>query len=172
MVGHQHPGEPPVQDTLIPARWCALEKSLDLIGTKSAVRLLCDVFYGARRFDDLVRRTGLAESLTATRLREMVTFGILARRPYREPGARTRNEYVLTDLGRALFPFVVALMRWGYMTVGERCGVDLVHAGCGSPLTPTVRCAAGHDVPIEESAVSLRTRDDSEAAEERGGPSF
>jgi hypothetical protein len=62
---------------------------------------------------------------------------------------------VLTDQGRALFPIVVALMRWGHgLPEGDR-GVELVHVGCGAPLLTAVRCAAGHDVPINDTEARL-----------------
>ena len=135
--------------------WCAIERSLDLIGTRSAMVLLREAFYGGRRFDELVRRTGLAETVAAKRLRQLVDGGLLDQRPYREPGARTRHEYVLTDQGRALFPLVVALMRWGHGLPDGARGVELVHAACGAPLIPAVRCTAGHDVPINDTEARL-----------------
>lgn len=135
--------------------WCAIERSLDLIGTRSAMVLLREAFYGGRRFDELVRRTGLAETVAAKRLRQLVDDGLLEQRPYRVPGARTRHEYVLTDQGRALFPLVVALMRWGHGLPDGGHGVELVHAGCGAPLIPAVRCAAGHDVTISDTEARL-----------------
>lgn len=135
--------------------WCAVERSLELVGTRSAMMLVREAFYGGRRFDELVRRTGLAETVAAKRLRQLVDDGLLEQRPYREPGSRTRREYVLTDRGRALFPVFVALMRWGQTVDGEPRGVDLVHADCGALLVPTVRCEAGHEVAIGETEVRL-----------------
>lgn len=135
--------------------WCAIEKSLDVIGTRSAMILLREAFYGARRFDDLVRRTGLTETIAARRLRELVDDGLLEQRPYREPGARTRKEYVLTGRGQALFPLLVALMRWGQGLEDGGQGAEFLHAGCGARLVPAVRCEAGHDVPIAEAEAWL-----------------
>lgn len=85
--------------------WCSIERALEVVGTRSAMILLREMYYGATRFEELVRRTGLSEAVTAGRLKQLVEDGLLARRPYREPGARTRSAYVLTDRGRALFPF-------------------------------------------------------------------
>jgi DNA-binding HxlR family transcriptional regulator len=79
--------------------WCRIERSLELIGTRSAMILLREVFYGGARFEDLVRRTGLSEAVAAGRLKELVRHDVLDRRPYREPGSRTRHEYVLTERG-------------------------------------------------------------------------
>jgi DNA-binding HxlR family transcriptional regulator len=148
-------GEFADRDAWTATGWCAVERSLELIGTRSAMMLVREAFYGGRRFDDLVRRTGLAETVAARRLRQLVADGLMERRPYREPGARTRHEYVLTDRGRALFPLFVALLRWGRSVDGEQGGVDLVHADCGALLVPAVRCAAGHDVTIGETVARL-----------------
>jgi DNA-binding HxlR family transcriptional regulator len=135
--------------------WCAIERSLDLIGTRSAMMLLREAFYGARRFEDLVRRTGLTDAVSAKRLRQLVEDGLLERRPYQEAGARTRQEYVLTDRGRSLFPLLAALVRWGQGLEDGGQGVELLHAGCGARLVPAVRCEAGHDVPVEEAEAWL-----------------
>jgi DNA-binding HxlR family transcriptional regulator len=152
-------GEFADRDAYTAAGWCAMERSLEVVGTRSAMMLIREAFYGGRRFDDLVRRTGLAETVAAKRLRQLVADGLMERSPYREPGARTRYEYVLTDRGRALFPLFVALMRWGRTAVdGAPGGVELVHAGCGAPLVPAVRCEAGHDVPIEGTEARLARR--------------
>ncbi|MFJ9968907.1 winged helix-turn-helix transcriptional regulator [Streptomyces avermitilis] len=148
-------GEFADRDAFTAAGWCAMERSLEVIGTRSAMMLVREAFYGGRRFDDLVRRTGLAETVAAKRLRQLVADGLMERRPYREPGARTRHEYVLTERGQALFPLFVALMRWGQMAEGDQGGVELVHAGCGAPLIPAVRCEAGHDVSIGKTEARL-----------------
>jgi DNA-binding HxlR family transcriptional regulator len=92
---------------------CSLALAMDVIGTKSAVLLLREAFYGTTRFDDFVRRVGITEAVAAGRLKELVEAGILAKQPYREPGQRTRYEYVLTEKGEALFPALLALIQWG-----------------------------------------------------------
>lgn len=137
--------------------WCRIETALELVGTRSAMILLREVLYGGTRFDELVRRTGLSEAVASGRLKDLVAHGLLERRPYREPGSRTRREYVLTDLGRELFPVVVALMQWGELLRDDRStGVALVHRECGEPLEASVRCAAGHPVGVADGAVRLK----------------
>jgi DNA-binding HxlR family transcriptional regulator len=92
---------------------CSLALAMDVIGTKSAFLLLREAFYGTTRFDDFVRRVGITEAVAAGRLKELVEAGILAKQPYREPGQRTRSEYVLTEKGEGLFPALLALIQWG-----------------------------------------------------------
>src|SRR5215470_5728774 len=101
------------RDSWDPTKWCSVERTLDLIGTRSALLLLREIFYGGHRFDDLARRVGVTDAIAAKRLRELVEAGILERRPYQEPGKRPHQEYALTEAGRALFPVLIALARWG-----------------------------------------------------------
>jgi DNA-binding HxlR family transcriptional regulator len=136
---------------------CSIARALDVVGTRSAMMLLREAYYGAHRFDDLARRAGITEAIAAKRLRELVDAGLFARRPYREPGQRTRDEYVLTDRGRDLFPALVALMSWGDRHLSERQGppIQLTHSGCGAALRASVRCTAGHDVTVDEATAEF-----------------
>jgi hypothetical protein len=87
----------------------------------------------------------------------LTELGVLERSPYQEPGQRTRYEYLLTDMGRDLLPVALALMQWGdrYLT-GTRGGpLDLTHTDCGEPVDVQVRCAIGHDVPLDELSVAF-----------------
>jgi DNA-binding HxlR family transcriptional regulator len=135
--------------------FCPIEGALERVGTRSAMILLREVFYGARRFDDLARLTGLTDAVAAKRLKQLVADGLLAQRPYREPGARTRYEYVLTERSQELFVLLVALGEWGRRLDADRDGVEFVHAGCGAPLQATVRCADGHDVAPGQAEARL-----------------
>jgi DNA-binding HxlR family transcriptional regulator len=150
--------------------WCRIEQALELVGTRSAMILLREVYYGGRRFEELVRRTGLTEAVASQRLKRLLADGLLQRRPYREPRQRTRYEYVLTDLGRALFPVLVALMEWGER-LGKEGGVELVHAECGGRLGVVVRCAEGHEVGLSDAAVRLVADGEREDSSAPGAPS-
>src|SRR3954447_23758164 len=79
---------------------CSIDRALSVVGTRSALLLMREGFYGTRRFDDFADRVGITQAGAASRLRELVAAGLLERRPYREPGQRTRDEYVLTEMGR------------------------------------------------------------------------
>ena len=135
--------------------WCPIEGALERVGTRSAMILLREVFYGARRFDDLARLTGLTDAVAAKRLKQLVADGLLAQRPYREPGSRTRYEYVLTERSQELFALLVAFADWGRRLDADRDGVEFVHAGCGAPLQAAVRCADGHDVAPGQAEARL-----------------
>lgn len=132
---------------------CPIDRTLQLIGNRTALLLLREAFYGASRFDSLVKRVGLTEAVAAQRLRELVDAGILAKEPYRVTGQRTRHAYVLTEAGHDLLPAVLTLLEWG--AAHTRGGAPTItHVGCGEPVQLEVRCAAGHTVNEEDVLVA------------------
>lgn len=58
-----------------------------VVGTKSAMLIMREAYYGTTRFDDFARRVGITKAATSARLAELVELGLLKRRPYREPGS-------------------------------------------------------------------------------------
>lgn len=98
-------------------RWqatqCSIAKAVDLIGTRSAILILREAFYGATRFDQFARRVGITDAVASARLKELTEAGVFTKVPYREPGQRVRYEYRLTEMGQDLFPVVMSLWQWG-----------------------------------------------------------
>lgn len=134
---------------------CPIDRAVQLVGNRTALLLLREVFYGASRFDSLVKRVGVTEAVAAQRLRQLVDLGVLTKEPYREPGQRTRHAYVLTEAGHELFPVLLALHQWGATHI-RGGGPAVTHAGCGEPVQVEVRCAAGHAVDEEDVLVGSR----------------
>ena len=139
------------------ARNCPMAFALDLVGNRTSFLVLREAFYGTTRFDDFAARVQVSESVAAARLKALVEAGLLERRPYQEPGERTRFEYHLTDKGVDFFPVMVALVAWGDRWDG-RARVELTHHDCGGRLRAEVRCDAGHDVPVRETDLVARRR--------------
>src|SRR4029077_11946406 len=83
---------------------CAIEKTMTVLGTKSAMLIMREAYYGTTRFDDFARRVGITKAATSARLADLFAFGLLGRQPYQEPGQRGRDEYVLTDAGIDFMP--------------------------------------------------------------------
>lgn len=131
---------------------CPIDRALRVVGNRTAVLLLREAFYGATRFDQLWKRVGVTEAVAAQRLRELVAAGVLEKQPYREPGQRTRSEYVLTPAGRDLMPVLIGLIQWG--TANTPAGATVTHSGCGAQVRAVVRCAAGHDVAEPDLVVA------------------
>ena len=140
-----------------PGDSCPIARTFETIGTKSALVILREAFYGATRFEEFVDRTGLSEPAVAARLRELTDEGLLERRPYRDPGQRARSGYELTEKGGDLLPVLVAMMRWGdrwLFTGGAR--VEVTHTDCGSPVHAALQCDQGHTVALDELDLSHR----------------
>lgn len=130
---------------------CGIDRTMQLIGNRTAMLLLREVFYGATRFDSLHKRVGVTEAVAAQRLKELVAAGVLVKEPYRDPGQRTRHQYVLTEAGHALLPVVIGLLEWGgrYLPT-EHSTPRVAHAACGEPVHIQMRCEAGHVVTEED----------------------
>ena len=134
---------------------CPIEKTIALVGSRSAMLIMREAYYGTTRFDDFARRVGITKAATSARLSELVDAGLLTRRPYREPGQRSRDEYVLTDVGRDFMPVVWAMFEWGRRHLPYNAKLRLMHLGCGADASVQIRCADGHLVPPDELAVRL-----------------
>ncbi|MBS1693453.1 MAG: helix-turn-helix transcriptional regulator [Actinobacteria bacterium] len=133
---------------------CPIEKTMGALGSKSTMLVMREAYYGTTRFDDFVRRVGITKAATSARLADLVEAGLLQRRPYREPGQRSRDEYVLTQAGIDFMPVVWSMFEWGRKHLGDS-RLRLTHLGCGAEATVHIRCAEGHDVPADELGVRM-----------------
>ena len=126
---------------------CSVARTLQIVGEKWSLLLLREAFFGLRRFADFERALGCARNLLSDRLATLVEHGLLERVPYREPGQRERQEYVLTEAGLELLPAVMALLQWGDRHLADPAGPPVVvrHLGCGAPVAVHLGCAAGHE---------------------------
>jgi len=148
------------------ARQCPIKHTLEVVGTRSTILLMREAYYGTTRFDDFAHRVGITDAVASARLRELVDAGLLVRRPYREPGQRTRYEYVLTPAGSDLLPVLLALWQWGdkHLSGEEGPALQLRHTDCLAPLTVEVRCTDGHEVSLDGVTV-MTARQSSQASE-------
>jgi DNA-binding HxlR family transcriptional regulator len=115
----------PVDWKSLPPRPCPVASSLDLLGDRWSILVIRDVMNGVRRFDDLVARLGVSRATLADRLRRLVDAGILVPAPYQTDRGRTREEYRLTEKGRALRHVLIALREWGDQHVLDAAEVRL-----------------------------------------------
>jgi DNA-binding HxlR family transcriptional regulator len=122
-------------------RECSVARTLEIVGEKWALLAMREVFFGNRRFDEMVRRTGAPRDTLAARLRMLVGAGILKRRQYSEHPARF--EYGLTDAGRDLYPVILTLMGWGDKYLAGEAGPPMaLEHSCGHQLVAQVVCEA------------------------------
>ncbi len=134
---------------------CAIEKTMAVVGTRSAMLIMREAYYGTTRFDDFARRVGITKAATSARLSELVELGLLKRQPYHEPGQRRREEYVLTEAGIDFMPVVWAMFEWGRRHLPGRHRLRLTHLGCGANAEVQMRCTEGHKVAPDELGVRL-----------------
>lgn len=134
---------------------CTIGRAMAILGEKWTVVVLREVFNGVRRFDDMRERTGIPRQVLTNRLATLVERGVLRRQPYREPGARVRCEYRLTEMGLDLYPVLVAVREWGDRYLADPEGPPLltVHRDCGAPVDTHLRCRAGHEVDSPREVV-------------------
>src|SRR3984957_5175866 len=128
------------RDTWSAVGECPIEKTMTLLGTKSAMLIMREAYYGTTRFEDLWRRVGITKAAASARLTDLVDAGLLRRRPYQEPGQRSRDEYVLTDAGLDFMPVVWAMFEWGRRHLPGRHRLRLTHQGCGAEVSVEIRC--------------------------------
>jgi DNA-binding HxlR family transcriptional regulator len=134
---------------------CPIENTMALLGTKSAMLIMREAYYGTTRFEDFWRRVGITKAAASARLNELVDAGLLVRRPYKEPGQRSRDEYVVTDAGVDFMPVVWAMFEWGRRHLPYSPQLRLAHRDCGAEATVEIRCAGGHRVPPDELVVRM-----------------
>ena len=113
---------------------CSIARSLEVIGQKWSLLIVSEALRGRTRFAEFRGRLGIAPDVLTDRLARLVDAGILERRPYREAGEREREEYVLTDAGRALKPVLAAMIEWGdeYRPSGH--GPASIYTADGRPV--------------------------------------
>lgn len=134
-----------------PRESCTVGRTLEIIGERWTMLILREAFYGVRRFEQMQRNLGIARNILAVRLQNLVSHGILERRPYQE--RPRRFEYRLTQKGLDLYPAIITLMRWGDRYVAGEAGppVTLVHRGCGQPTEPRLTCSVcGEEIHARE----------------------
>ena len=130
---------------------CSVAKAMDIVGTRSAILLLREAYYGTTRFDGFASRVGITEAVAAKQLRRLTEAGLLRKQPYQEAGQRTRHEYVLTEMGRDLLPAVLALMQWGdkYLQGKRGAPIGMRDDATGEAVRVEVR-SPDREVPLAE----------------------
>jgi DNA-binding HxlR family transcriptional regulator len=100
-------------------QFCGIARALDLVGERWALLVVRDLILGPKRFTDLRRGLeGIGTNVLAARLKELERGGVIQRRTLPPPAAST--VYELTEYGRALEAPLLALGRWGAMSIGQR----------------------------------------------------
>jgi DNA-binding HxlR family transcriptional regulator/putative sterol carrier protein len=99
-------------------QWCAVARSLDIVGERWTMLIVRDLLVGPKRYTDLLAGLpGIGTNLLAQRLRELEAQGLVDRTTLPAPASAT--VYGLTEKGKGLEPVVFALGRWGFQFLGK-----------------------------------------------------
>jgi DNA-binding HxlR family transcriptional regulator len=115
---------------------CPIARTLDVIGDWWSLLIVRDAFLGKRRFGEFQKSLGLAKNILSTRLRKLVSHGVLEVGPVSDGSAY--QEYALTEKGRRLYIVLVALRQWGESCLFGEGELDLllVDQKSGQPVKP------------------------------------
>jgi DNA-binding HxlR family transcriptional regulator len=121
---------------------CSIARAAELFADAWTVLLLRELFWGASRYDELQRHTGMASNVLASRLKKLNDAGITSKTPAEDDGRRF--DYALTPRGRSLFPVLMSVLAWGDEHSPGPHGplIKLRHITCGQPTGAGVHCSA------------------------------
>jgi DNA-binding HxlR family transcriptional regulator len=119
---------------------CSAGRAMEILGERWTFLILHEAFHGVRRFSEMQRNLGIARNILSARLQLLVRTGILEKRRYQEEPERF--EYRLSEMGRGLYPAVVAITRWGEEHLGGDLGArPVLRHRCGHAADPMMVCA-------------------------------
>jgi DNA-binding HxlR family transcriptional regulator len=91
---------------------CPIAMTLDVIGDRWTILIVRDLYFGRRRFKDLMASSpGMSTKILSERLKSLEAHGLVRREVYNEHPMRA--EYFLTDKGLSLEPVLNAIGFWG-----------------------------------------------------------
>lgn len=125
---------------------CSVARSLSILGDRWTLLVLRNAFLAMRRFDDFQASLGVTRHVLADRLGRLVEAGVLKKVPYQDNPPR--YEYRLTEMGRDLYPVLLALTAWGdkWLDEGRGAPLEYLHTTCGHKFRPTMVCSACEQV--------------------------
>lgn len=113
---------------------CPVAEVLNIFGDHWTWLIVREAFYGATRFSEIQRNTGIARNLLSDRLRLLVSEGILETVDIGTSG--TRHAYRLTPKGESLHPLLLALSQWGNTHIygQENAPAEIIDKRTGRPI--------------------------------------
>ncbi len=139
---------------------CPIARTTDLLGDWWTPLVMRDAFSGSRRFDDFRKSLGLSRGVLTERLNRLVETGLLEKRLYEE--RPPRYEYVPTEKGRAFFPVLAAMWRWGSEWMwdeGDAPILEMYDRETREPVQPVVVDRnTGEAIDPEKVRIALRRK--------------
>jgi len=144
---------------------CPVARSTLLVGDRWTILIIRELFAGCARFDEILAQTEATAQMLAARLKQMEAEGLIERRAYSQ--RPLRHEYLLTAMGRELYPIILAFRAWGETWCkrpDEPRAVHMIHRKCGTELGLDGRCPTCDELVAPSD---MESRQDPEWAEER-----
>jgi DNA-binding HxlR family transcriptional regulator len=148
-------------------QYCGLAKALDLVGERWTLLIIRELFFGPRRFSDLVEGLrGISTSVLNERLHRLEDERLIIRRTLPPPAAS--RVYELTEDGQELGRAIVPLAAWGVriLAANPRKRTEAFRPAWGLLfLRETFDASAARDVHdvyefhIDDSVVSVIVED-------------
>ena len=137
---------------------CPLARTSDLLGDWWSPLILRDLLLGRRRFAELEESLDISKGVLAQRLKRFEDEGIVDRRRYQDHPPR--DEYVLTEKGRALWGVLAAMWQYGdEWLFDESPGalIELRDKRSGDAIRPQmVDANTGRPLDLDSTRVRLR----------------
>ena len=147
----------------VSTRHCGVAAATEIVGDRWTQLVLRDVFFGVRRYNDLLDHLGVSTTVLADRLNKLVDGGILVKVPYQDDGQRHRYEYQLTERGFSLLYVQLALAEFGYQHLvdDENRLVSMFDRATGQRVT--VALVREDGTPVDLGSLELRINESAAA---------
>lgn len=135
-------------------RNCSVERTLAIIADAWTFLVLREMYFGAKRFDQIQKAIQISRTTLTDRLSTLVAAQVLRRAPI---GDGSRMDYRLTPRGVDLYTVMLALMRFGddWLTGTPARPLTLIHDRCGHECHPETVCSQC-DGPVDALQVTYR----------------
>ena len=118
---------------------CPIARTTDLMGDWWTPIVMREAFLGRRRFDDFQKALLVSRAVLSKRLARLVDEGLLEKEEYED--RPKRYEYILTEKGRAFYPVLAAMWRFGedwLWEEGAEPPLQIYDRQSGEPVAPRV----------------------------------
>jgi DNA-binding HxlR family transcriptional regulator len=135
------PKAPSKDSSARPIRNCSVERALSVIADAWTFLVLREIYFGARRFEQIQKALQISRTTLTDRLASLVESKVLRRMPV---GDGSRTEYRMAERGLDLYSVMLALLRFGDDWLTDDAGrpLTLTHDACGHECHPETVCSA------------------------------
>jgi DNA-binding HxlR family transcriptional regulator len=127
---------------------------LGLLGDAWTLLIIQQMLLGATRYGEFMDQLPISNSVLTNRLRVLTHNGLLIRTAYRTRPVRA--EYLISQRGRAVWPFLLSIWEWERQWVPEQTHQlpRMQHTDCGSEFAPLLTCRSCGEVVTEKQVAA------------------